>query len=121
MIKRNDNGCWGVPGGAMELNESFEDTVKREALEEVGITVAELEFFGIYSGPEFHYVYPNGDEVYIVTSVYLTHLADDKIKIGHEEHDGYRFFDINSLPENVSPPIKPILNDLFLRCIPTSI
>ncbi len=30
MIKRTDNGCWGVPGGAMELGESTENTVIRE-------------------------------------------------------------------------------------------
>ena len=34
MIKRTDNGCWGIPGGAMELGEELEYTVRRETKEE---------------------------------------------------------------------------------------
>ena len=25
MIKRNDNRCWGIPGGALELGETLSD------------------------------------------------------------------------------------------------
>ena len=72
MLRRTDNGCWGVPGGAMEPGESLEDTVKRETREETGLMIGEMSFYGIFSGPEFYYKYPNGDQVYIVTAVFLT-------------------------------------------------
>jgi len=114
MLRRKDNGFWGVPGGAMELGESFEDTLRRETVEEIGLEIHELEFFGLYSGPKFHYVYPNGDEVYIVTAVYLTHLpADAPIDIGHEEHSGFHYFDLKSLPPDISLPVWPIIQDLI--------
>ena len=32
LLRRTDNGCWGIPGGAMEPGESLADTVKRETL-----------------------------------------------------------------------------------------
>lgn len=34
---RIDNDSWGLPGGAMEIGESFEETAIREANEEVGL------------------------------------------------------------------------------------
>ncbi|MBC7083782.1 MAG: NUDIX domain-containing protein [Firmicutes bacterium] len=30
LLRRKDNGCWGLPGGAMELGESLEETARRE-------------------------------------------------------------------------------------------
>ncbi len=115
MLKRNDNGFWGVPGGAMELGESLEDTARREAKEEAGIDVKTLTFFGVYSGPKFHYIYPNGDEVYMVTSVYLTHLMNEKIHVGKDEHNDWGYFNLNDLPINISPTISPILEDLIWK------
>jgi len=29
LIRRTDNGCWGLPGGFMEPGERLEDTVRR--------------------------------------------------------------------------------------------
>ena len=34
LIRRHDNGCWGVPGGSMEPGESLEQTARRETREE---------------------------------------------------------------------------------------
>jgi len=113
MMRRTDNGCWGVPGGGMEPGETFEETINRESREEIGVTVRQLEFFNLYSGPDFHYIYPNGDEIYGVTAVYLAHNFDGRIMLNSEEHSEYCFFDISNLPENTSPPIKPILKDLI--------
>ena len=38
VIRRDDNGHWEAPGGVLELDESFEDGVRREVLEETGLT-----------------------------------------------------------------------------------
>lgn len=112
MIKRTDNRCWGVPGGAMELGESLENTVKRETQEEIGINVKDLELFGVYSGQELYYQYPNGAEVYNVSVVYITRNVSEVIKVNLDEHSEYKYFDVHNLPAEISPPIKPILRDL---------
>jgi len=113
MIKRSDNGSWGVPGGAMELGESAEETARRELLEETGLEVGELSLFGVFSGKDLYYRYPSGEEVYNVSVVYLTHLTDETIHLLDGEHYESRYFDLAKLPENVSPPIKPILRRLL--------
>jgi len=112
MIKRTDNGCWGIPGGSMELGETLENTVIRETKEEIGIEVKDFKLFKIYSGPDLYYRYPNGDEVYMVSIVYLTHDLLGNLIINPSEHTEYRYFDIHNLPAKISPPIIPVLADL---------
>ena len=48
LIKRRDNRRWEPPGGVLELNETFEEGVIREVLEETGIRVAVGPLTGAY-------------------------------------------------------------------------
>ena len=47
-IKRADNGEWVLPGGIVELDEDPRDTVRREVLEETGVTVETGQLTGVY-------------------------------------------------------------------------
>jgi 8-oxo-dGTP diphosphatase len=47
-IKRADNGEWVLPGGIVELDEDPRDTVRREVLEETGVTVEPGQLTGVY-------------------------------------------------------------------------
>ena len=112
MIKRSDNNKWGIPGGAMELGESTEETAKRELLEETGLEAGELKLFGVFSGKELYYQYPSGEEVYNVSVVYLARGGYETVNFADGEHYDFQYFDLTQLPENVSPPIRPILKKL---------
>ena len=113
LMKRRDNECWGFPGGATEPGEAVEDAAKRETLEEANITVGDMSLFGVFSGPELYYKYPNGDEVYNVTIMYLSRDWQGDIQIS-EEHTEWCWFAAGEIPANISPPIKPII-DQFKR------
>lgn len=91
MLRRSDNGCWCFPGGGIELGESTEDTVRRELYEETGLSVNEISIFDVFSGARLHYIYPNGDEVYIVDVVYTSSNYLGELKIDNESKD-YEFF-----------------------------
>ena len=41
------NNTWGLPGGKLDKNESFEDCIIREAKEETDLDVKELTFIGV--------------------------------------------------------------------------
>ncbi|KIA61109.1 NUDIX hydrolase [Nocardia vulneris] len=48
VIRRADNGHWEAPGGVLELDESFEDGVRREVAEETGLNVHVERLTGVY-------------------------------------------------------------------------
>lgn len=48
VIRRDDTGHWQAPGGVLELDETFEEGVRREVAEETGLTVSVERLTGIY-------------------------------------------------------------------------
>ena len=119
MLKRADNGCWGLPGGATEPGEVVEDAARRETREETGLEVGEMSLFNVFSGPELYYKYPNGDEVYNVTIVYLSRAWHGQAAL-NEEHTEWKWFAAREIPEDVSPPLKPVIEHFKLQFfIPT--
>lgn len=48
VIRRRDNGHWEPPGGILEIDETFEEGVRREVHEETGIWVKVDRLTGVY-------------------------------------------------------------------------
>ncbi len=115
MLLRTDNGCWGIPGGGMEPGERLEVTAARETLEEAGLRIHDLVLFGVFSGPELFYQYPNGDQTYNVVAVYVTRRVSGEVMVHPAEHTDWKYFSLDHLPENISPPIRPILAKFCLE------
>lgn len=109
LQKRADNHMWGYAGGSVELDEKVEDAAKRELFEETGLIANSLELFGVFSGKELHYIYPNGDEVSNIDVVYVCRDYCGELKRQEDEVVELKFFDYANLPEKLSPPIKPVL------------
>ena len=100
----------------MEPGESLEEVAKRELFEETSIQANELIFFNIYSGREFYYCYPHGDEVYNVVATYICKHFDGCLRGDSEEVMDVRFFYPNELPMNLSTPDLPMIRE-YLRLI----
>ncbi len=52
LVRRGENpgkGLWGLPAGFMEIDETTEETARRECLEETGLQVELEELFGVWS------------------------------------------------------------------------
>ena len=110
MGRRSDNHMWGYSGGSVEIDEHVEDCAKRELYEEMGLVADEMELFFINSGPETHYIYPNGDEVSNVEIIYICRKWHGNIKMQDGEMEEVRFFSTDEIDLSIiSPPIRPVI------------
>ncbi len=111
LQRRADNHLWGYAGGSVELDEVVEEAAARELFEETGLRAKSLELFGVFSGPDMHYTYPNGDEVSNVDIVYLCREWEGTLTPQDEEVEELRFFSADALPpeaELMPPNRKPL-------------
>jgi 8-oxo-dGTP pyrophosphatase MutT (NUDIX family) len=111
---RQDNQQWGLIGGSMEIGESLEETARREVFEETNLELVELEWFGLFSGRELIYKYPNGDVVANVVAVYTAREFKGELKADEDEAYEVRFFGLKELPKDISLPDRPILQQYLL-------
>ncbi|MFO7612278.1 MAG: NUDIX domain-containing protein [Clostridia bacterium] len=116
LIKRTDNDTWGIPGGSMELGETFEEAAKREVREETGLTVRKLRMMKLFSGKEMRHVYPNGDEVYNAVCIFISDGYEGIINADGIESSNAAFFNMDSLPAEINPPDRIILREYGLLC-----
>lgn len=94
ILRRSDTGDWGLPAGAMELGESLEEAMRREALEEANVRLGAIEVFGLSSNPTIeHFTYPNGDQVQTVSVLARAPLEGGVPGSNDGEADAFRFVD----------------------------
>ncbi|GAA0729333.1 NUDIX hydrolase [Clostridium malenominatum] len=84
---RKDNKKWGLPGGSVEIGEKVEEAAVREVMEESGlhIEIDDLKLFGVFSGKRQHYVYPNGDEVHNVVTIFIADKYSGELDLENDE------------------------------------
>ena len=109
LQRRADCHLWGYHGGSVELDEDVEMAARRELREETGLSAESLELFGVFSGPEMHFVYPNGDEVSNIDHVYLCTAYTGTLRPQPGEVEELRFFAWDELPEDIVSMNVPAL------------
>lgn len=100
LEKRTDNGMWCVPGGALELNETLEDALRREVKEETSLDIFNPKLFDVKAG--VHMIYPNKDEVYYTDVVYEVNEYKGELKPDAESKE-LCWVPVNKLPNNIMP------------------
>ena len=95
---RTDSKDWGLPGGAMELGESIKQTANRELYEETGLKAKNLELVDVFSGKEFYYKYPNGDETYNVIVLFKTTEVSGDLKVNDNESKELKYLSPDEVP-----------------------
>lgn len=114
LQERSDNLLWGLPGGSMELGESFEEVARREAFEEMGLRVGEMTLFTLHAGKDAFYTYPNGDQVYVASAIFVSTDFSGEIVLD-EETRSVRWYSPDELPHNLNPLDQPVLEAYATR------
>jgi len=105
--RRNEPYGWALPGGYVEYGETTEDAAMREAKEETGLTVSNLELLGVYSNPERDPRSHNVSVVFVAKSIEGEPKAGDDAK-------NLRLFDWDELPPLAFDHAK-ILEDYLIK------
>lgn len=112
--RRADFDWWGLPGGLLELGETLGACAVREAREETGLRVRPTRLVGVYAGPPYDVVYPNGDQVQQWTAAFACQ-AEEPLTNGRPDGGEaleQAFFAPEALPAT-SPWYADMVRDLL--------
>ena len=109
---RSDTNTWGIPGGAIELGETLEETAARELKEETNLIANNFTLLNVFSGKDFYFKYPNGDELYSVVALYLVNDVTGDLRIGDGESFELKYFGKDELP-NLESRAKVLIDWLI--------
>jgi len=102
LVKHSYQDAWYFPGGGVKRGESLAEAARREAMEEVGATLGDLELFGVYKNS----LPMRTDHIAVFLCRDFTFSRTNDWEIEKLE-----LFPFNDLPESTSPGIRHRLDD----------
>ena len=105
LLQRNDgNNVYEIPGGKRENNEDIVDALKREVLEETGLTINEYKL--VYVSP----IFENHPFLKPFLNIGYLCLVENSDVVISNEHLDYKWVSIEDLSSYLD---KDIYNDLL--------
>lgn len=92
LVQDMGSGLWGPPSGIIDPHELPADAAVREVWEEAGVFVELTRILGVFAGEHFSGVYPNGDQLAVVSTVFAARIIRGTPRGDGEETSDARFF-----------------------------
>lgn len=100
-------GTWGLPGGKLNLGETWEEAVRRESLEECGLKLKNVRFLAatndIFSEEDLHYV-----TIFMIADW----VEGEPEVLEPEKCIEWRWFSYDAMPDNVMLPVANLQKTL---------
>ena len=115
MEHRADCDQWCLLGGRVEREQSVEDALRQEVLEESGLTVSELSLFGVFSDPSMiaQYDLSTGERVIarVISLAFRVRVDDFGPLHVSEESTELRFFSRDELRTlDIIPTVRHVVD-----------
>lgn len=112
LVKRKNYPCkgfWSIPGGRQKYGETAIDAVKREILEETGLSVEPIGIYGIVE------LMPSIKEQshYVIVEFLLQRIGGSLRPGSDAEEVG--FFQLTRLPDNTGRATREVVSDILRR------
>ena len=101
---KHGNGCWSAPGGKVEIGEKVRDSAKRDVLEEVNLTVTDMEPLCVS-----YDLHDLGDEAIITIGFVATQYSGEVVNNEPDKFAEWNWFDPHNLPSPIFKPTKSLL------------
>jgi 8-oxo-dGTP pyrophosphatase MutT (NUDIX family) len=100
---------WSLPAGAIEIGETPQQAVIREVMEETGFEVSVHKIIDVFGGKDFRYIYPNGDQVEYVVTLFECRIERQHSAPQDSETKSIRYFSLADMPPLALPYPKTSL------------
>ncbi|MCM8818405.1 MAG: NUDIX hydrolase [Candidatus Omnitrophica bacterium] len=106
LVKRKNYPFgWAIPGGFVEYGESCEQTAIREAKEETGLDIEDLQQFKTYSKPD------RDPRFHTITTCFVA--KGKGILKGGDDAEKAKVFNKKNLPDNIAFDHRDIIEEYF--------
>jgi|FLOH01.1.fsa_nt_gi 8-oxo-dGTP diphosphatase len=109
LLLRNGShgsGEWCLPGGHLELGESFEEAARLEVREETGLEVKAAHVFSLTNDLEY---IDTDDKHYITIGLLVTAFTGQEEMMESDKCEGMEWFDLEDLPSPLFAPAAKII------------
>lgn len=111
LQRRSDSGNWALPGGTMDIGETFAQSAIREVKEETGFDVRIDRIIGIYSDPGHVFAYSDGEVRQEFNICLAATIVGGRLAVSRESTD-VRFFSFDELDGlAMHPSIRKRIDD----------
>lgn len=103
------DGTWSIPGGHLEFGETFEETAKREVLEETGLTITNVRFGAVTND-----YFEDGGKHYVTIWMLSDWESGEEQITEPDKFIALEWRDFDTLPKPLFLPWNQLLNSQFI-------
>jgi 8-oxo-dGTP diphosphatase len=104
-ISKHAGGNWAFPGGHLEYLEDPIDCIRRETLEETGLTVGEVKLWCFTND-----LYPEEGRHYITLVYFAEYIGGEPQVMEPQKCGGWDWFDWDNTPQPMMKPCQKMMD-----------